>query len=267
MSQNDEIIHDSVREHYAAQATASSCCGPEACCDSSSSSKLYPAELLQELPSDVTSFSLGCGDPITLAELKPGQTVLDLGSGGGLDCLLAARKVGDTGHVIGVDMTPEMIERARASAKRLKVENVEFRQGFMEQLPVEAGTVDVIISNCVINLAPDKDKVFREIFRVLKSGGKVAVSDIVTDGPLPESVKSSLSAWAGCIAGALDVHEFQAGLERAGLRKVSITPTYFDDATIDEAIHDMGDQVELKTISRDTISKTVYSARITAEKP
>src|SRR5512140_1781307 len=152
MTQDPDAVRQSVREHYAAQATASSCCGPDACCDGSSN-KLYPAELLTELPADVTSFTLGCGDPITLAALTPGQTVLDLGSGGGLDCFLAARKVGDTGHVIGVDMTPEMIERARTTAKRLKVDNVEFRQGFMEELPVDTGTVDVVISNCVINLS------------------------------------------------------------------------------------------------------------------
>ena len=142
---------------------------------------------------------MGCGDPITMAGLKPGETVLDLGSGGGLDCILAAKKVGESGHVIGVDMTPEMIERARASAKRLKLNNVEFRQGMLEELPVESNIVDVAISNCVINLAPDKAKAFEEVFRVLKPGAKLSVSDIVTDGPLPETIKKSLSAWAGCI--------------------------------------------------------------------
>src|SRR5512135_606458 len=152
MSENPDAVRESVREHYAAQAVASSsCCGSDSCCDSSSS-KLYPVELLTELPQDITSFSLGCGDPITLAELQPGQVVLDLGSGGGLDCFLAARKVGETGYVIGVDMTPEMLEKARAAAKRLNVPNVEFRQGYMEELPVQSGTVDVVISNCVINL-------------------------------------------------------------------------------------------------------------------
>ncbi len=266
MTQNPDAVHDTVREHYAAQATAASCCGPDACCDSGSN-KLYPVELLTELPDDVTSFSLGCGDPITLAALEPGQTVLDLGSGGGLDCFLAARKVGDTGHVIGVDMTPEMIERARATATRLKVKNVEFRQGLLENMPVESSTVDVAISNCVINLAPDKSKVLSEVFRVLKSGGKMAVSDIVSDGPLPADIKNSLTAWAGCVAGALDIRDYKAALETAGFTNIMVTPSYFDEATIEEATRDMGEDVNLKLISRDVISKTVFSARITARKP
>lgn len=260
MTQIPTPIHAAVREHYAEQArNSSTCCG--------SSKVIYPEQLLTDLPDDVANFSLGCGDPITLASLQPGQTVLDLGSGGGLDCFLAAKKVGATGHVIGVDMTPEMIERARSSAKRLKVNNVEFRQGYLEDLPVDANSVDVVISNCVINLAPDKAKVFKEVSRVMKSGGKLAVSDIVTDGPLPENIKKSMSAWAGCIAGALDVKDYKAAMESAGLTDIVITPTYFDDAMIDEAVHDMGDQIDLKVISRETISKTVFSARITARKP
>src|SRR5512142_2106055 len=269
MSENADAVHESVREHYAAQAIASSsCCGSsDACCCDSSSSKLYPVDLLTELPQDITSFSLGCGDPITLAELQPGQTVLDLGSGGGLDCFLAARKVGETGHVIGVDMTPEMIEKARAAARRLNIQNVEFRRGYLEELPVESNTVDVAISNCVINLAPDKGKVLSEVFRVLKPGAKMAVSDIVTDGPLPAGIKNSLSAWAGCIAGALDVREYQTELAAAGFTQIEVTPTYFDDATLEEAMRDMVQEEALKNVSRETVKKTVFSARITARKP
>ncbi len=267
MDQNPDAVHETVREHYAAQAVAaSSCCSPAEACDCSSS-KLYPVDMLTELPDDVTSFSLGCGDPITLAALKPGQTVLDLGSGGGLDCFLASKSVGDTGHVIGVDMTPEMIKKARSAAERLGARNVEFRQGFLEALPVEAGTVDVAISNCVINLAPEKSKVLSEVFRVLKPGGKMAVSDIVTDGPLPEEVKNSLSAWAGCVAGALDIHEYQDKLKAAGFEQIEVSPTYFEDEILDEAMKDLGVDEKLKGISRETVSKTVFSARITARKP
>ncbi|HQX01067.1 MAG TPA: arsenite methyltransferase, partial [Anaerolineales bacterium] len=208
-------IHETVREHYAERIKSSaSCCGTDNCC--SPESNLYPADLLTTVPSDVSSTSYGCGDPITLASLQPGQTVLDLGSGAGLDCLLAAQKVGPEGRVIGVDMTPEMIERAQANAKRVNATNVEFRQGYLEDLPVESSTVDVIISNCVINLSPDKEKVFNEAFRVLAPGGKLAVSDIVTDGELPEAVRNSLSAWAGCVAGAVEAKEYIAMMEAVG---------------------------------------------------
>jgi len=262
-------IHDVVREHYAERArNADPCCAPDSassCCDSKN--VLYPEELLTTLPDNVASFSLGCGDPITLAALQPGQTVLDLGSGGGLDCFLAAKKVGETGFVIGVDMTPEMLEKARASAKRMGVTNVEFRQGFLEDLPVDDNSVDVTISNCVINLSPDKDKVFNEVFRVLRPGGKLAVSDIVTDGPLPVAIKQSLSMWAGCVAGAVDSKDYIAMMESAGFTEISITPTFFDKETVDEAIKEVGDQIDLNSVSQDELYKTVYSARITAKKP
>ena len=266
MTQNPDTIHESVREHYAERIkNSASCCSSDACCSPQSS--LYPADLISTLPSDISATSYGCGDPITLASLQPGQTVLELGSGAGLDCFFAAKKVGATGKAIGVDMTPEMIERARASAQRLNITNVEFRQGYLEDLPVDSNRVDVIISNCVINLSPDKAKVFSEAFRVLKPGGKLAVSDIVTDGPLPEAIKKSMSAWAGCIAGALGVKDYQAAMESAGLINISVTPTYFDDAMIDEAISDLGTSVDLKSFSREKISKTVFSAKITANKP
>ena len=259
-------IHEAVREHYAERITNNaSCCGSSDCCGPDSN--LYPSELLATLPSGEAITSYGCGDPITLASLKPGQTVLDLGSGAGLDCFFAAKKVGETGKVIGVDMTPEMIDRARASAKRLNLENVEFRQGFLEDLPVESNSVDVIISNCVINLAPDKSMVFAEAFRVLNSGGKLAVSDIVTDGPLPASIKQSLSAWAGCVAGAVDAKDYVGMMEAVGFKNVSVTPVFFDKDTVDSAINDLGDSIELKTISREDVYKSVYSAKITAYKP
>jgi len=262
-------IHDVVREHYAERARKSdSCCAPDsasACCDSKN--VLYPEELLTTMPEDIANFSLGCGDPITLAALQPGQTVLDLGSGGGLDCFLAAKKVGNSGHVIGVDMTPEMLEKARASAKRMGVTNVDFRQGFLEDLPVDDKSIDVTISNCVINLSPDKAKVFSEVFRVLKPGGKLAVSDIVTDGPLPDAIKQSLSMWAGCVAGAVDAKDYIAMMESAGFTDISITPTFFDKETVDEAVKEVGTQIDLTNVSQDELYKTVYSARIAARKP
>jgi arsenite methyltransferase len=266
MTQSPTPIHETVREHYAERIkNSASCCGPDNCCDTSSN--LYPVDLLTTVPSDVASTSYGCGDPITLASLKPGQTVLDLGSGAGLDCLLAAKKVGETGRVIGVDMTPEMIERARVNAKRVNATNVEFRHGYLEELPVDSNTVDVIISNCVINLSPDKEKVFNEAFRVLAPGGKLAVSDIVTDGPLPEQVKQSLSAWAGCVAGAVEAKDYIGMMESVGFTDISIKPVFFDKETVDSALADMGDELDLSSISRDDIYKAVYSAKVTAYKP
>ena len=259
-TQSPTPIHEAVREHYAERIKSSaSCCG--------SDSSLYPADLLASLPEGESTVSYGCGDPITLASLRPGQTVLDLGSGAGLDCFFATKKVGETGKVIGVDMTPEMIERARSSAKRMNLTNVEFRQGFLEALPVDSGSVDVIISNCVINLSPDKSKVFGEAFRVLKPGGKLAVSDIVTEGPLPDSIKQSLSAWAGCVAGAVEAQDYIGMMRTVGFTEISIVPVFFDKETVDSALDDMKDVTELKTFSREDVYQAVYSAKITAYKP
>ena len=214
-------IRRSVRDHYADLAREStSCCGPSACdCDS-----IYPDQLASAVPEDIANFSLGCGDPITIADLKPGETVVDLGSGGGLDCFFAAQRVGATGHVIGVDMTPEMLGKARANAARLGVANVEFREGYIEHLPVADGEADVIISNCVINLSPDKPQVFRDIYRALRSGGRVSVSDIVTNGELPSDVQKSMEAWGACVAGALDMKDYIEGLQAAGFVDVRVDP-------------------------------------------
>jgi arsenite methyltransferase len=214
--QSPTTIHAAVREHYAEQArSAGSCCG---------SNTLYDEELLKDLPSDIAHFSLGCGNPITVAALQPGETVLDLGSGGGLDCFLAAKQVGESGRVIGVDMTPEMLSKARASATRLNVANVEFRAGYLEALPVEDDSIDVVISNCVINLSPDKPQVFREVFRALRPGGRVAVSDIVTNGPLPAAMQQNMAAWGACVAGALDMGDYVRGLKAAGFAAVHVQP-------------------------------------------
>lgn len=268
---NPTPIHEAVREHYAeriqnnalrqAQDSAS-CCGPDNCC--STDSNLYPPDLLATLPDGESAVSYGCGDPITLASLQPGQTVLDLGSGAGLDCFFAAKQVGESGKVIGVDMTPEMIARARSSAKRMNITNVEFRQGYIEDLPVESNSVDVVISNCVINLSPDKSKVFAEAFRVLKPGGKFAVSDIVTDGPLPEAVKQSLSAWAGCVAGAVEASEYIGMMESVGFTNVSVNPVFFDKETVDSALDEM--KLDVRDYPREAVYKAVYSAKITAYK-
>ncbi|MCA2000694.1 MAG: arsenite methyltransferase [Chloroflexi bacterium] len=263
MTQSPTPIHDAVREHYAERIKSNaSCCGTDSCC--APESNLYPADLLKAVPPEVANTSYGCGDPITLASLQTGQTVLDLGSGAGLDCLLASQKVGAEGHVIGVDMTPEMIERARANAKRVNATNVEFRQGYLEDLPVESNSVDVVISNCVINLSPDKAKVFAEIFRVLKRGGRLAVSDIVTDGELPKEVKTSLSAWAGCVAGAVDAKEYVAMMEAVGFVDISIQPVYFDKETVDDALRDM--KLDLSAHPKEEIYKAAYSAKIKASK-
>ena len=277
-------------------SSQSSCCGPAEEADLSTVSRLYEDPDVAELPGEVTDMSLGCGDPVTLAALTPGQTVLDLGSGGGIDCFLAAKKVGPTGKVIGVDMTASMIERARANKAKLGAENVEFRLGEIEHLPVSNNSVDVIISNCVINLSPDKPQVFREAFRVLKPGGKLAVSDIVTDGPLPDAVKNSLSAWAGCVAGALDVEDYMGGIKAAGFTNVELTPTYWEQDIIDTATEqlapdlqarienakkegkavvviadgDHGEIIEVdKSMGAETFDpqKAIFSAKITAYKP
>jgi SAM-dependent methyltransferase len=263
------------------------------CCDSGRKpnvdliSQIYDFSDTAGLPDSITGLSLGCGDPISLAVLQAGQTVLDLGSGGGIDCFLAAKRVGESGRVIGIDMTPEMVEQARANKARLGVDNVEFRLGEIEHLPVGDETVDVIISNCVINLSVDKDQVFRDAFRVLKPGGKLAISDMVTDKPLPQAVKDNLSAWAECVAGALDIKSYISVIEAAGFNNVELTPIRFDKISVEANTGQMG--LDAKTecgvsingsaeagfitvmnsndASPDPISKMVFSAKITAYKP
>ncbi len=266
-------IHDAVRQHYAARITGNdlrpaqdgaSCCDDN-CCSDKAENALYPVDLLATLPEGESVVSYGCGDPITLAALQLGQTVLDLGSGAGLDCFFAAKQVGETGKVIGVDMTPEMLARARSSAKQLNIGNVEFRQGFLENLPVDSDSVDVVISNCVINLSPDKPKVIGEAFRVLKPGGKFAVSDIVTNGRLPDVVRQSMAAWAGCVAGALDGNDYIAMMQAVGFTDIAVNPVYFDKTTIDASLKDMN--LDVSAYPQELAYKAVYSAKITARKP
>jgi len=242
MTQTPSPIHESVREHYAESArNTESCCEPGSssdCCDPQNA--LYPAELLTNLPEDISNFSLGSGNPISPANLQPGETVLDLGSGGGLDCFLAAQKVSESGQVIGVDMTPEMLEKARAGAERLSLKNVEIREGYLENLPVDDNSVDVVISNCVINLSPDKPQVLREIFRVLKPGGRVSVSDIVTNRPL--SAEKNQENWCNCISGALPFREYIDHLNQIGFTNIQLTPDY---ASVEKAI-DSG-QIQIRS--------------------
>ena len=180
---------------------------------------------------------LGCGNPTALAELKEGETVMDLGSGGGIDVFLAARKVGEKGKVIGVDMTPEMLQRARENAKKGNYNNVEFRLGEIENLPAANDSVDVIISNCVINLSPDKSAVFKEIYRVLKPDGRILISDLVTEGELPEEIRKSFPAWAECIAGALEKKEYLDIIKKAGFRNVTVVSEYpFNESGMDDRL-------------------------------
>ncbi len=266
-------IKKKVREHYASAIVKKNTPSSGGCCSESSnhsccnkSTQLYDDPTVFELPAEVTDISFGCGDPVTLASLQPGQTVLDLGSGGGIDCFLAAKKVGPEGHVIGVDMTPEMIERARENKTRLKADNVEFRLGEIEHLPIADQSIDVVISNCVINLSVDKQQVLNEVYRVLKPGGKLAVSDIVTQGSLPEILMEDLTAWAGCISGALDINEYVSIIEKAGFIKVEVRPVYFDDDMVKEAEKSL-DKKKFAGLSRETIKKMIFSAKITAFKP
>jgi len=228
--------------------------------------QLYELDI-SELPPEVTRLSLGCGDPVSLAPLNPGQTVLDLGSGGGIDCFLAAKLVGPSGKVIGVDMTAAMIDQARANKAKLMADNVEFRLGEIEHLPAADESVDVILSNCVINLSPDKPQVFREAFRVLKPGGRLAVSDIVTNGPLPSELKGNLSAWAGCVAGAIDVEEYVGAITKAGFVDVRVEPVQSNEMVTMEVVDDPGLKVTVEETLDDKLKGVIFSARVTALKP
>ena len=302
INQKDQV-RAAVRDHYGeiADNTQPGCgCSPSqtSCCDTGNNVQeniakhLYQDTNISDLPSEVTDISLGCGDPVTLASLTEGQTVLDLGSGGGIDCFLAAKKVGQTGKVIGVDMTPAMIDRARTNKEKMGVKNVDFRLGEIEQLPVSDDTVDVIISNCVINLSPDKPGVFREAYRVLKPGGKLAVSDIVTDGDLPDIIKESLSAWAGCVAGAMDVNDYVIGLQEAGFVDVEVKASYWDTEFFEAAVEQLEPELKARVLENNKNGrknllvnvgdgmeiidgfddefdpqKSIFSAKITAWKP
>ncbi|HEX3876227.1 MAG TPA: arsenite methyltransferase [Bryobacteraceae bacterium] len=226
-------IKEIVKQKYGAAALrvntgGSSCCGAGAaldgCCDPITSN-LYDAAQTGELPQEAVLASLGCGNPTALAQLNPGETVLDLGSGGGIDVLLSARRVGSSGKAYGLDMTDEMLVLARENQRKAGVENVEFLKGEIEHIPLPDNSVDVIISNCVINLSADKDRVLGEAFRVLKPGGRFAVSDVVTRGDVPPDVRQNMLLWVGCIAGALNDYDYVAKLAKAGFDGIDIEPT------------------------------------------
>ena len=225
MTENREI-KEKVREHYAERARSvteaqdASCCGAPT--ESVISADLYTTDELQGLPQEAVVASLGCGNPVAIAELREGEVVLDLGSGGGIDVLLSARRVGPTGKAYGLDMTDEMLELARENQRKAGVTNVEFLKGEMEEMPLPDGSVDVIISNCVVNLSPDKDKVLAEAFRVLKPGGRVAIADIVVRGSVPQALRRSLELWAGCVAGALEENDYRQKLAAAGFTDIEI---------------------------------------------
>jgi arsenite methyltransferase len=226
MSETD--VKEAVREKYGAIARSvdkTGCCGPTSCgCGDPISSNLYSEEEAAGLPSDAVAVSLGCGNPTALANLEPGQTVLDLGSGGGIDVLLSAKRVGPAGKVYGLDMTDDMLALARENQRKAGATNVEFLKGSIEAIPLPDNSVDVIISNCVINLSADKDAVLREAFRVLRPGGRFAVSDVVIQGEVPAEVRRSMELWVGCIAGALHDHEYIQKLATAGFDKVEVEP-------------------------------------------
>ncbi len=252
---NDPIIpiHAVVQDRYGTIAATGSgaCCGPDGCNPTSPNAQLYEAALTADLPASVTDISLGCGDPVTIAGLQPGEWVLDLGSGGGIDCFLAARQVGDSGYVIGIDMTPAMLRRANENKARLGAHNVEFRRGHIEALPVVPDSIDVIMSNCVINLSPDKAAVFREALRVLRPGGRISVSDIVAQGEFSPEMRADSARWAECVTGAISVEDYTELMRQAGF--------------VDVQVIDQSDAEGI--VERQPGMPRLFSARITARKP
>lgn len=273
----DEAIRKRVREGYGAIAKAeSSCCGPtKSCCSGPSLAEQvsksigYSDEEIEGVP-DGANLGLGCGNPVALASLKEGEVVLDLGSGAGFDCFLAASKVGRSGKVIGIDMTAEMLEKARENARKGDYQNVEFRLGEIEHIPVGDNSVDAIISNCVINLSPDKAAVFSEAFRVLKPGGRLMVSDIVLEGELPDVVRESAAAYVGCISGAVLKEDYLSLIRHAGFAEVDVLESKafpIDFINSDETVLAAIDKLGLSRNEMDDLLVSVQSAKVKAVKP
>ncbi len=259
-------VREAVRQRYAAAATAGSgCCGETSCgAEDPIIKDLYPSEELVGLPEDAVAASLGCGNPTALAELRPGEVVLDLGSGGGIDVLLSARRVGPQGKAYGLDMTDEMLELARRNQKEAGVTNVEFLKGYMEDIPLPDNSVDIIISNCVINLAADKDSVFKEALRVLRPGGRFAVSDVIFQGEMPEEIRRSIELWSGCIAGALEESEYREKLAGAGFVDIDLELVRVYD---NEELCAMGGDADTPDIARAAAGGGFASAFVRARKP
>ena len=274
-------IRDIVKQKYgeaariALQGKGTSCCGPASSCGPSDSSKkdvitsdLYSDAEAAALPETAVLASLGCGNPTALAELKPGEVVLDLGSGGGIDVLLSARRVGSMGFAYGLDMTDEMLALAEKNRREAGAENVKFLKGHIEEIPLPDNSVDVIVSNCVINLSSDKDRVLREAFRVLKPGGRFAVSDVVIEGEMPAALRKDMEAYVGCVAGALESSDYLAKLTRAGFVNASIEPTRryrFDD--LDATTCGAEAVAALSAEERERLDGRILSGFIRASKP
>lgn len=265
-------IKEVVKQKYGEAALrvtsgGSSCCGaaPASNCCDPITADLYDVSQIQQIPQEALLASLGCGNPTALAELKTGEVVLDLGSGGGIDVLLSARRVGPTGKAYGLDMTDEMLALARENKRKSGIENVEFLKGDIENIPLPDNSVDVIISNCVINLSADKDRVLREAYRVLKPGGRFAVSDVVTRGEISPEVRRNVLAWVGCIAGALDEDDYKNKLIAAGFEQVQVEPTRIHRAE-DAKVFLAGQGIDVETIAPQVDGK-VLSAFIRGVKP
>jgi arsenite methyltransferase len=244
-----DLIRAAVRDRYAKAAVAvgdKGCCGPSGTSPGIFGQTLYEPGDAAEVPADALTASLGCGNPTMLADLRGGEVVLDLGSGGGIDVFLSARRVGPTGKAYGLDMTPEMLDLARRNQAQAGITNAEFLQGTIEDIPLPSGTVDVVISNCVVNLSPDKDAVLRETFRVLKPGGRLAISDVVLRRPLSEATTRLIGLWTGCISGALVAGDYEAKLRAAGFEDVSIEPSHiYEEADLTALATDLVDDADL----------------------
>lgn len=247
----EKEIKEFIKDRYskiAKKENSCSCCSGADSINEQAQAVGYSTEELKSVPEEAV-FGLGCGNPTALAEIQKGDTVLDLGSGGGIDVFLAANKVGDEGKVIGVDMTPEMIETAVKNAQKGGYTNVEFKLGEIENLPIEESAIDVIISNCVINLTPDKNNAYQEVYRVLKPGGRILVSDLVTEGLIPEEIRRSFQAWSECIGGAMEKQDYLSTIKNAGFKEVEIIEQhFFSEPNMDERIIGKITSIQLKAV-------------------